>query len=259
MTLTNNTSTTSKRSCWPAHTHSLWVVSARESVLTLSDGHKYDDWASGLGSNTLGYDALALHTPHPAASLPWIHECELAECVCDAMRVDAVRFFKSGSDAVSCAVRLARAYTERPSVVVFDACYHGTGDWHGPNLWARGGIVDQPHTRVLRFGVDVTLESDTACVVVEPVPKALTLPPLGWLAHLRAECDRIGALLVSDEVILGYRHTLQGYMHPQHIRADLTCYGKAMAQGYALGMCCGQHDVMSLLCDRVHFSGTNNG
>ena len=265
--LINDSSTTSKRSLWPEETRGLWVVGAWESQLKLSDNRVYDDWASGLGSNTLGYHRFTGYLDsdfHPATSLPWQIEHDFAESFCEAMGTEAVRFFKSGSDAVSCAVRLARAYTDKKLIITFDQDYHGTGDWFGPALWTRGGIVDYRHIIMLAFGKELnkthpSILSEAAAIVVEPAPKAIIEPPTGWLNHLREVCDEHGIILISDEVILGYRHALDGYLRSAGVRADISCYGKAMAQGAALSACTGRRDILDILRDKVHFSGTNNG
>ena len=260
--LINASSTTSKRSLWPPERSNEWAIDARGSQIRLTDGLWYDDWASALGANTLGYGA---YTPAfaPAVSLPWDKERQFADEFCKAMDVEAVRFFKSGSDAVSCAVRLARAFTGRSGVIVFKECYHGTGDWHGYNLWASSGIPPMYTIDTYRcnFGEEMRLfdYAEIAAIVVEPVPKSITLPPPGWLQHLREVCDARGILLISDEVILGYRHTLRGYLRSQNLEADLYAYGKAMGQGAAISACCGRKEIMEQLIDKVHFSGTNNG
>lgn len=262
--LTCNTSTTSKRSLYPPEYADAWVCTAYDS--TLSIRHKgsvtsMDDWASALGAQTLGYSAFADHLMQfsPAASLPWNAEREFADMFCGAMGTEAVRFFKSGSDAVSCAVRLARAYTGKPNVVVFNECYHGTGDWHGPNLWTRGGIVDEGHVIRLPFGATKFYPHSVAAVVLEPVPKSVLIPPDGWLEFIRGWCNEHDALLISDEVILGYRSALHGYLRSVGLHADLYCYGKAMGQGAAISACTGSAAILGLLQKDVHFSGTNNG
>lgn len=261
--LINDTSTTSKRSIWPKKTRGLWVEGAWDSRLRLSNGKAYDDWASALGANTLGYDFFK-HGPmfQPAASLPWQIERDFADRFCLAMDTEAVRFFKSGSDALSCAVRLARAFTGRSAVVVFDQSYHGTGDWFGPALWIKGGIVGYEQLLLRVFGQKLTSNeffSDIAAIVVEPVPKSINVPPPGWLTHLREVCDEHRIILISDEVILGYRHGLHGFLRSVGLRGDLTCYGKAMGQGAAISACTGRRDLMEQLVSEVHFSGTNNG
>lgn len=266
--LVNDTSTTSKRSIWPEDTRDLWVVGARESRLWLNNGMIYDDWGSALGANTLGYDFFDGWSFQPAASFPWLKERDFADEFCAAMDTEAVRFFKSGSDAVSCAVRLARRFANKSEIIVFDKSYHGTGDWFIPALWPPANTATernslQYHTYVLPFGQTIDEESirinEVAAIVVEPVPKAIDLPPEGWLQHLRQVCDEHGILLISDEVILGMRHTIRGYMDSVGVQADLRCYGKAMGQGSAISACTGRMDIMNQLIDKVHFSGTANG
>ncbi len=242
----------------------MWVVDNEDSRLMLSDGQWYDDWASALGANTLGYSKFFYKAEFkPATSLPWQSEHDFAEEFCDAMGTKAVRFFKSGSDAVSCAVRLARAFTERDYIIMFDQCYHGTASEFKPIAWQQAGYPEQPAV-ALPFGEELRSGGligmgKVAAVVLEPVPKAIDLPPECWLEHLREVCDKHGIILIFDQIILGYRHTLAGYPGLAGVQPDLSCYGKAMAQGAALSACTGRYDTMSLLKDQVHFSGTNNG
>lgn len=261
MSLIFNSSTTSKRSIYPPETNNLWVVESFDSQLALSDGKTYDDWASGLGSNTLGYGRFKHFQFQPAASMPYQIEGEFAEYFCKSMETEAVRFLKSGSDALSCAVRLARAYTQRRYVMVFDRCYHGTGDSFRPIIWSQDGYPSMHETIKLPFGEELRsgLLDMTAAIVVEPAPKAIEEPPAGWLQHLREVCDRYGIILIADQVILGYRHRLLGYPGDASVSFDLSCYGKAMAQGAALSACTGRREIMELLRNRVHMSGTNNG
>lgn len=259
--LVNDTSTTSKRSIWPEEMRELWVLNAWESKLTLSNRKDYNDWASALGANTLGYGHLEDPLFMPAASLPWQIEHGFAEEFCAAMNTEAVRFFKSGSDAVSCAVRLARAYTKRKYTIVFDKCYHGTASDFRPIIWSQDGYPSMTDTIKMPFGEEVRsgLLPHTAAIVVEPVPKAIGEPPPGWLRHLREVTDKYGALLITDEIILGYRHSLRGYLTSAGVEADISCYGKAMGQGAAISACTGRRDILGLLAKDVHFSGTNNG
>lgn len=260
--LVYETSTTSKRSLWPPEHSDLWVVDCKDAKLKLSNGHWYDDWASALGAQTLGYSYFGSHLFQfqPAASLPWRVEEQFAEQFCTAMNTETVRFFKSGSDAVSCAVRLARAWTNRTHIIMFNECYHGTASEFKPIAWHWAGYPNQPAVS-LPFGdmLDNYFLDDTAAIVLEPAPKSVLLPPDGWLQHLREVCDANGILLISDEVILGYRAGLRGYMDSAGVRADLSCYGKAMGQGAAISACTGRADILGLLAKEVHFSGTNNG
>lgn len=274
--LVYETSTTSKRSLWPPEHADKWVLDAKDARLKLSDGRWYVDYCSALGAQTLGYSCFGnnLLQFQPAASLPWRVEQQFADQFCAAMDTEAVRFLKSGSDAVSCAVRLARAFTGRQLVAVFKQCYHGTGDWFGPALWTKGGVrwvndeyrgshqKKHKYLWILDFGKPLPPKGPfekLAAIVVEPVPKSIELPPDGWLQHLREVCDAHKILLISDEIILGYRASLRGYLASIGVSADITCFGKAMGQGAAIAGTTGRQNILGLLEKDVHFSGTNNG
>ena len=261
MTLVNNSSTTSKRSLWPDQHHNAWTIDAKDARLRVLENGKsqwFDDWASALGAVTLGYGISTRMTQ--ASSLPHLDEQALANEFCEAMHCEAVRFLKSGSDAMACAVRLARAQTKRDTIIVFDKSYHGVSSDFGGLLWTAKGIVKSGTLVIRPFGEELPPDArlnKVAAIVVEPVPKCIDVPPDGWLQHLREMATHHGCLLITDEVVLGYRHTLQGYGF--NYSPDIRCYGKAMAQGTALAAVCGPAKIMNLLAKEVHYSGTNNG
>src|SRR6185437_11985230 len=93
------------------------------------------------------------------------------------------------------------------------------------------------NTRVVPYNVVPQLDEQTACVIVEPVAANMGLvPPVpGFLAGLRAECDRVGALLIFDEVITGFRLGAGGAQAKYDVDADLTTFGKVIGGGLPIG------------------------
>ena len=137
------------------------------------------------------------------------------------------------------AIRVARGFTDRPTVVKFAGNYHGHGDLllaeAGSGLAALGlpgsaGVTDAAvqDTRVVPYNVVPELDERTACVIVEPIAANMGLvpPDPGFLAGLRAECDRVGALLVFDEVITGFRVARGGAQELFGVAPDLTHHGQ---------------------------------
>ena len=172
------------------------------------------------------------------------------------------------------AIRLARGVTGRPKVVKFAGCYHG----HTDTLLAAGGsgVANQglsgsagvppsavADTVVAPWNTVPPLDDSVAVVAVEPVPANMGLvpPEPGYLAELRAVCDRAGALLLFDEVITGYRLAYGGAQEWSGVRPDLWCFGKVIGGGLPVGAFAGSAEVMAHLAPLgpVYQAGTLSG
>jgi glutamate-1-semialdehyde 2,1-aminomutase len=206
---------------------------------------------------------------------PTEREVLLAEAIRERMpSCQKVRLVSSGTEATMTAVRVARGFTGRDKVVVFDGCYHG----HADTLLAAGGSGLATHglpasagvpasavadTVVVPYNVVPDLGPDVAAVLVEPVAANMGLvPPLpGFLEGLRAACDAAGALLIFDEVITGFRLGRGGAQERFGITPDLTCMGKVIGGGLPLAAFGGRADVMAFLAPEgpVYQAGTLSG
>ncbi len=174
--------------------------------------------------------------------MPTPGEVLLAEAICERVPgCEQVRLVSSGTEAAMSAVRLARGATGRDRVVKFAGCYHG----HADGLLAGGGsgvatlglpgsagvpagaVAD---TVVAPYNVVPELDRSVACVIVEPVAANMNLvaPAEGFLEGLRAACDAVGALLVFDEVITGFRLGPGGAAARYGVTPDLWCFGKVI-------------------------------
>jgi glutamate-1-semialdehyde 2,1-aminomutase len=206
---------------------------------------------------------------------PTEREVLLAEAICERVpSVELVRLVSSGTEATMSAVRVARGYTGRRKVVKFAGNYHGHGDLllaeAGSGLAALGlpgsaGVTDAAvaDTVVAPYNQVPDLDADTACVIIEPIAANMGLvpPATGFLEGLRAECDRVGALLIFDEVITGFRVAYGGAQALAGVTPDLTTFGKVIGGGLNIGAYGGRRDVMQQVAPLgpVYQAGTLSG
>jgi glutamate-1-semialdehyde 2,1-aminomutase len=217
------------------------------------EGRQYLDFIMALGAVTLGYGHPAVGRAAKDAidrgvvgSLAPVQEERLARRLKELLPwIEGVRFFKTGAEAVAAAVRLARAATGRDRVI---GCgYHGWLDWSSSEpgvpaavreLYAAipFGDPEPARTRIREAG------DDLAAVVVEPVVDGP--PTREWLACLRSETERVGAVLVFDEIKTGFRLAVGGAVERWGVVPDLAVYGKALGSGFPLAAVAGPSRIM---------------
>jgi glutamate-1-semialdehyde 2,1-aminomutase len=243
------------------------------------DGNCFVEYGMGLRSVTLGHgyrpviDAVCAAIANGTNfSRPTELELRAAEEFLELVPgADMVKFAKNGSDATTAAVRLARAVTGRDKVAVCDQPFYSVDDWFiGTTVMPRG--VPDPTRRTARFRYNdidslATLFANhpdqVACVILEAATSTQQ-PQHGFLQGVRALCDRYGALLIFDENITGFRWSEGGAQRVYGVRPDLSCWGKAMANGFPLSALAGRREFMELggLCtdrERVFLLSTTHG
>src|SRR5262249_26938644 len=154
-------------------------------------------------------------------------------------------FLKTGAEAMSAAVRLARTYTGRDEVI--GSGYFGWHDWCSSAAGVPAGV--RQHFHAVPFNDVGALEraaaaagSALAAIVIETVVEELAAPE--WIARARALCDESGAALIFDEMKTGFRLAPAGYQELAGVTPDLAAFGKALANGHALAAVCGKADLM---------------
>jgi len=173
-------------------------------------------------------------------------------------------FVKTGSDATTTAVRIARGYTGRMKVA---RCgYHG---WHDWCVEVKGGIPKKLYEDIHEFHYNELDEledlmkqygDEMAAVIITPVGHPLAEkvqdPKPGFLEGVKALARKYGAVLVFDEIRSGFRFSLGGAQKVYGVTPDLSVFGKAMANGYPISAVVGKKEVMSVAADRVFISST---
>jgi len=237
---------------------SLWDVEGKhyldlvQSYGAIIAGHAHPDVVAAI--TRAASDGTSYGAPTP-------REMKLAEEIRSRVpSCERVRLMNSGSEATTTAVRLARGATGRDRIVKFAGCFHGAVDallaagGSGVATLGLPGTAGVPaaavsETLVAPFNVVPRLDDNVAAVIVEPLPANMGLvePTAGFLAGLRAECDRVGALLIFDEVITGFRIGRGGYQAVCGVVPDITCFGKVIGGGLPIGAIGGRKDVMENL------------
>ena len=254
-----------------------------------ADGKEYIDYVGSWGPLILGHAHPAVIAAVQQAvarglsfGAPTAAEVELAELLCKRVPgLEQVRLVSSGTEATMSAIRLARGFTGRSSIVKFEGCYHGHADallvkaGSGALTFGNPSSAGVPaetaaHTQVLEYNNVAMLEATfaregdkLACVIVEPVAgnMNLVMPDRAFLDALRTLCTRHGTLLILDEVMTGFRVGPKGAQGLFGITADLVTLGKIVGGGMPLGAFGGRRDVMASIAPLgpVYQAGTLSG
>lgn len=248
-----------------------YVKSGKGSHFTDVDGNDYLDYLMGLGPITLGYSYPVVNeaiieqvNQGILFSLPHKIELELSELINQTVpHAEMVKFEKSGSNAVTAAVRVARAFTGKNKIA-----YCGTGgvwhDWQAAMVSRDGGVPKFNEELIKIFdyndidGLEQIFEdnqNEIATIVLEPT--LFEKPKNDFLQRVRKIANENDALLILDEVVTGFRFDLEGAQKYFGIKGDLVCFGKGMANGLPLSAITGPTEFMKIF-DELWVSSTNN-
>ncbi|MBF6335084.1 glutamate-1-semialdehyde 2,1-aminomutase [Nocardia abscessus] len=243
-----------------------------------ADGNQYVEYGMGLRSVTLGHayaPVLDAVTTAIADGVNFSRPTELellaAEDFLDLVPgADMVKFAKNGSDATTAAVRLARAVSGRQRIAVCEQPFFSVDDWFIATTPMSAGIPDHVGAETVRFpyndidSLAALLAGDTVAAVVMEAATATAEPEIGYLQAVRALCDRHGTLLVFDEMITGFRWAPGGAQSVYGVTPDLSCWGKAMGNGFPISALAGRREYLErgglrTGADRVFLLSTTHG
>jgi glutamate-1-semialdehyde 2,1-aminomutase len=264
-----------------------FVERAEGAYLWDADGNRYIDYFGSWGPMILGHAfPPVLEAIHEAAArsasfgASTAVESDLAELVVAAFpSVEKLRFVSSGTEGTMSAIRVARAFTGRKTIVKFEGCYHGHADGllvkagSGVATFGIPGSAGVPEetvhfTLALPFNNVAAVEAafaehEIACIIVEPVVgnAGCILPEEGYLEALRAITAKQGALLIFDEVMTGFRVAMGGAQELYGVKPDLTTLGKILGGGLPCGAFGGRREIMDQLAPLgpVYQAGTLSG
>ncbi|HBG46155.1 MAG TPA: aspartate aminotransferase family protein [Deltaproteobacteria bacterium] len=240
------------------------------------DGNEYIDYPLALGPILLGYDyapvsEAVIRQVREGTTFTLMHplEVEVAELLKSIIPcAEMVRFGKNGADVTSAAVKVARAYTGRDHIAYCG--YHGCQDWYAVVTPRNKGIPKALAEYMHPFDYNriESLEKVFAehsgkigCVIMEVPGTDPAIDPMtgkNFLQLVKEAANRNGALFVLDEIVTGFRYSTGGAQKYYNVVPDLACFGKGMANGFAISAIAGRREFMKEL-NEVFFSMTYSG
>jgi len=267
----------------------VFVKRAAGAYIFDNEEKQYIDYVASWGPMILGHAhpeviKVVKETAENGLSFgaPTVIETQMADKVCELVpSMDLVRMVSSGTEATMSAIRLARGYTGRDTIVKFEGCYHG----HSDSLLVKAGsgaltlgVPTSPGVPAALAEQTLTLDYNNidmvrdcfkqygdkiACIIVEPVAGNMNcIPPVpGFLEGLREVCDEYGTVLIFDEVMTGFRVALGGVQAYYNIKPDLTTLGKVIGGGMPVGAFGGKREIMEQIAPLgpVYQAGTLSG
>jgi glutamate-1-semialdehyde 2,1-aminomutase len=271
------------------------IASAHGGRIIDTDGNEWIDYICGAGALILGHQHPAVveavqrqaaRNLHQYAALSDV-SIELAGQIVDAIPgAERMVFSSTGSEATFYAMRMARAFTGKSKILKFEGAFHGNHDYAGvgvapaqPSPYPHGApftqgtppeVVDTvliaPYNDLQRLEQIATDHADDlAAIIIEPVQRIISPQP-GFLEGVRSLCDRLGVVLIFDEVVTGFRLAYGGAQEYFGVTADLATYGKIVGGGGPIGCVAGKealvdqaHPARKGTAGYVYASGTLHG
>jgi len=266
----------------------IFISEGEGAYLKDVDGNRYVDYVQSWGPLIFGHRDESIETAVINAvkhglsfGAPTKAETELAKLVVSFFdSIDKVRFVSSGTEAVMSAIRLARGFTGRDDIVKFTGCYHGHSDALLVEAGSGAATFGNPsspgvpadftkHTLLAEYNNIESVKkcfadsSDIACVIIEPIAGNMGLVPADkeFLHELREICDANGSLLIFDEVMSGFRGTINGAESITGVKPDIVTLGKVIGGGMPVGAFGARAEIMAQLSPDgpVYQAGTLSG
>ena len=237
------------------------------------DGNEFIDFLCGYGPIILGYrekevdEAVyeQIREKGFCFTLTQKFQNDLAKKITELVpSAEMSIFLKTGSDATTASIRIARAYTDR--LKVMRCGYHG---WHDWCVEMKGGIPAKYYEDVYEFGYNKPEQleklmaehgAETAAIIMTPFGhpnhQEMQLPEPGFLEKVRKMADQYGAVLIYDEIRTGFRMSLGAAQAYYGVNPDLSVLGKAIANGYPISVVTGKKDVMMAAAEKLFISST---
>ena len=226
-------------------------------------GNRYLDYGMGLRAVGIGYSEESINKAAFKGILtgncltrPSLIELEAAELACSILNFDMVKFTKNGSTATTAAVKLARAATGKKGIVHARQPFFSYDDWFIGTTNRKLGVV--PDIGItMGFSSIEELEKTLnewiiGCLIMEPKDHDLKA--------IRALCDKHGIILIFDEMITGFRYHGWSKAAYDGVKPDLSCFGKAMANGFSVACVGGKREIMEIGAQRDMFlASTTHG
>jgi len=266
----------------------IFITEGKGAYLKDVDGNEYVDYVQSWGPLLFGHrdetieSAVIEAVKHGLSfGAPTLSETELAKLVVNFFdSIDKVRFVSSGTEAVMSAIRMARGFTGRDDIVKFTGCYHGHSDALLVEAGSGAATFGNPsspgvpadftkHTLLAEYNNIESVkkcfaDSDNiACVIIEPIAGNMGLVPADkeFLHELRAVCDAHGTLLIFDEVMSGFRASVNGSESLVGVTPDIVTLGKVIGGGMPVGAFGARAEIMNVLSPDgpVYQAGTLSG
>ena len=251
--------------CYP-----IYIESGKGAYINDGEGNKFIDYPLGLGAILLGhaYPTVVKKVSERLGKgnlfiCPSQLETELAEKLKQLIPcAEMSRFLKTGSEATSAAIKIARSFTNKEHVAVCG--YHGWHDWYTVSTPKNKGIPKRYADLVHKFEYNnieslkkITDNYDLAAVIIEPC--IFEEPKDNFLNEVKSLVHENGGLLIFDEVVTGFR--TQGYSAQKYFKVtpDLATFGKDMANGIPISVVCGKRKYMKELEGDCFVSSTFGG
>jgi glutamate-1-semialdehyde 2,1-aminomutase len=266
----------------------LFIAEGEGGYLKDIDSNKYVDYVQSWGPLIFGHRDEAIESAVLDAvkhglsfGAPTLAETELAKLVVSMFdSIDKIRFVSSGTEAVMSAIRLARGFTNRDDIVKFTGCYHGHSDsllveaGSGAVTFGNPSSPGVPadftkHTLLAEYNNIESVKKcfedskDIACVIIEPIAGNMGFIPADkeFLHELRKLCDENKTLLIFDEVMSGFRATINGAESITGVKPDIVTLGKVIGGGMPVGAFGARREIMAKLSPEgpVYQAGTLSG